>query len=1105
MSEKEILAKTYNSSEVEEPIYKRWLSSGAFHAVPDSRGPDRRYVVMMPLPNVTGALHMGHAMDNVMQDLLIRWHRMMGDNTLWMPGTDHAGIATQAVVEKRLKELEGLTRHDVGRDGLVERIWRWKDQYQSRIIEQQQRMGCSCDWKRQRFTMDAVCAGAVRHAFFRMFSDSLIFRGKRLVNWDVYLRTTISDDEMYYETINGYFWHLVYPVIDPQKGEPENVVVATTRPETMLGDTAVAVHPDPEKALNQIIKETEEQLSYVSGAVKAELEEKRTALEERKNAVLPRLLLLRDMALDGRKVNLPLLDRPIPLITDEWAKPELGSGCVKITPAHDYNDYDVWMRHRDMIDIINILNSDGTLNENAGPYAGLDRFQAREAVVSDLKAQGLLEKTEEREVEIGHSDRSKTPVEPFLSDQWFIKMGDVDGGILMGRGTKKEFSSPGLVQAAMDAVSDGRVAIHPERYTKTYLDWLSEKRDWPISRQLWWGHRIPVWSKTYEAGALGNEKVFAEIAEYLKHKNSEEEEVLVGINAIDTERGVLFHEKELGGLKPPAWHREEACRIDVCLLSDTEGVIRLLEEHGFEQDKDVLDTWFSSALWPFSTLGWPSPETAEIEEGEAVLGAQNGSENCLDYYYPGSCLVTARDIITLWVARMVLAGLYCLGDVPFTDVFIHANILDGKGVRMSKSKGNGIDPVDIIGAYGTDAMRYVLCDMQTGTQDIRLPVTAVCPECGYHNDLGITKHGSSIFCYVCGKNTDGSLRKGACGKEFDVLGTLPHLKQATLISERFETGRAFCTKLWNSARFVFMNLGDPPDTDIDPDELLIEDRWILGRLSETIREVTHGLEIYNPSYAMNAVREFFWSNFCDWYLELAKPRLYNKTDVSRDIACRMLTFVMDVTLRLLHPFIPFMTEYLWQKLGTLAAERGLGTIASLSPSRDLITAAWPRPLMDSEDGEVVSAFSILQEIVRAVRDIRADRSVPPKQKLTVTLDPQKETEGIIGNNIHVLKELAGIETVNLQQGAKRMPGSASKIAGGCQLFVHDIIDDELEKKRLKEALLKANNEIDVCRKKLENKNFIERAPRDVVQKQRDRLSDCLADKDRITKSLKELE
>ena len=1097
MTEKSKLSKTYIPSKVEEKIYKLWLKSGAFHAAPDDRGKEKRYVVMMPLPNVTGALHMGHAMDNVMQDLLIRWHRMMGDNTLWMPGTDHAGIATQAVIEKRLKELEGITRHEIGREGLVERIWKWKAQYQARIIEQQQRMGCSCDWERQRFTMDKVCARAVRHAFFHMFGDGLIFRGKRLVNWDVFLHTTISDDEMYYETVDGYFWNLVYPVIEPEKGEPKSVIVATTRPETMLGDTAVAIHPDPEGSLNHKIKEIKKELAHAGPASKDEYEKELLELENRKKTILPQLLKLRDMAKAGRKVMLPLLNRPIPLIMDEWAKPELGSGCVKITPAHDYNDYDVWMRHRDTIDIINILNQDGTLNENAGPYKGMDRFKARDKVVEDLDKQGLLNGIEERVVEIGHSDRSKTPIEPFLSDQWFIKMGDVEDGIIMGRGTKKEHKSAGLVQAAMDAVIDGRVKIHPERYKKTYLDWLAEKRDWPISRQLWWGHRIPVWSKTYENDQLASETLFAELICILEDNKETQKEILICINTIETEKKVIVKGAGLSQFSLPLWHKEEKCRVDVCLLNDEDALIKVLESHGYEQDPDVLDTWFSSALWPFSTLGWPLPESAEVDEGQAPLGPLDGYEDCCEYYYPGSCLATGRDIITLWVARMVLAGLYCLGDIPFTDVFIHANILDGKGVRMSKSKGNGIDPVDIIDAHGTDAVRYVISDMQTGTQDIRLPVTAICPECEHHNDLAGTKHGRNIFCYVCNK----------CQKEFDVLGTLPNLKQAKLTSERFEIGRAFCTKLWNSARFAFMNMENVPAAKWTPGDLAIEDLWIISRLSKTIRAVNRGLTQYNPSFAINAVRDFFWSSFCDWYLELAKPRLTVKPahNNSGIIVRQVLALCLDQIFRLLHPFIPYITEHLWQILSEYAPERGFIDMAQLKVTGHLITAPWPVPFSAYENEGLEGSFAVFQNITRAVREIRAERNVPPREKLAVTINPSHEHKGLISDHAYIIKELGGISELTVKTGAKRTPGSAYKLISTCQIFVHNVINDEEEKKRLKKALLEVEKEITLCEKKLGNENFINRAPEKVVQKQRDRLSEHKKNKERIMESLKGLE
>jgi valyl-tRNA synthetase len=1057
------LPRTYDPSSVEPAITKRWLQGGAFAALPDDRPRDRRYVIMMPLPNVTGALHMGHAMDNVMQDLLIRWHRMMGDNALWMPGTDHAGIATQAVVEKRLKELEGKTRHDLGREGLVDRIWQWKDQYQARIIAQQQRMGCSCDWDRQRFTMDPVCARAVRHMFFKLFEDGLLVRGKRLVNWDPYLQTSISDDEVYHEAVQGHFWYVRYPVIEPRPGEPAHVVVATTRPETMLGDTAVACHPDPEAELARVIATAEAELAAARDKDRPALEAEVARLHARRTEVLPLLVRLRDMATDGRQVRLPLQDRPIPLILDEWAKPELGTGCVKITPAHDANDYAVWTRHSERFGIVNILNPDGTLNEAAGAYRGLDRFVARDRVVADLLALGLLERVEDREIEIGHSDRSKTPIEPYLSDQWFITMGDVEGGIVMGAGTPREHRSSGLVQAAMDAVLDGRVAIHPQRYTKTYLDWLAEKRDWPVSRQLWWGHRIPVWTR--EAASLE----VLEIADMLE------------------------------GDPRVAWRAQDGV-LDVCLLEDDPALLALLEAEGFQQDPDVLDTWFSSALWPFSTLGWPDPATAPVEPGQRPLAARGTALDALDFYYPGSCLVTGRDIITLWVARMVLAGLYCLGDIPFSDVFIHANILDGKGERMSKSKGNGIDPVDVIASYGTDAMRYVLCDMQTGTQDIRLPVTATCPVCGHANDLGDTRHGSSIFTYLCGQPLQGRAREGGCGAEFDVLGTLPDLPKATLTSERFDIGRGFCTKLWNSARFAFMNLDEPPAEGVAAGDLTLEDRWLLHGLDVAVEGVQKGLSDYNPSAALGAVRDFFWAELCDWYLEIVKPRLAAGGH-SAAVARAVLAFALDQVLRLLHPFVPFITEHLWQLLGEVAPVRGLGRLAEAPTSTQLIAAAWPVARPALRDAPARALFGVLQQLIGGLREFRSAQNLPLRQPLAVTLRCPAGLVQDLRAHGHLIANLVNLSAVHVDPEAARLPGMASKVVGEIEILVHDAIDSEAERQRLQRELERVDREIDICEKKLTNPSFVERAPAAVVTQQRERQDGYRVQRQAILESL----
>ena len=575
-------ATAYDPRPIEEATTRRWLDARAFSAIPDGR--EQSYVVMMPLPNVTGALHMGHAMDNVMQDLLVRWHRMRGDNTLWMAGTDHAGIATQAVVEKRLKELEGKTRRDIGREALVDRIWEWKEVCQKRIIQQQQAMGCSCDWDRQRFTLDPVCARAVFHTFFNMFRDGLIYQGDRLVNWDCVLQTAVANDEVYPETVNGHFWHLRYPVIDPKPGEPEYVIVATTRPETMLGDTAVAVHPTPGRQLDKLIAEAEHKLAETPQKEKSAAEAELDRLRSRKDGHLVALQQLAAMAQDGRQVMLPLQERPIPMICDRWAKPELGSGCVKITPGHDPNDYEVWTRHAEKIDLINLLNPDGSYNQQAGAYTGLDRNEVRQKVVADLDAAGLLAEIEDREVEIKHSDRSKSPIEPYLSLQWFVKMDDVQGGIVCGRGTDKEFVAPGLAQAAMDAADEnwtsatGRnVSFHPDpiRYRNTYLNWLSEKRDWCISRQLWWGHRIPIWSRRDTQETIGDiASGLSELGGETLHLTTREEE--------DGSRTLL------------------ACVLDPVTCTRE---IDALESAGLERDPDVLDTWFSSALWPHSTFG----------------------------------------------------------------------------------------------------------------------------------------------------------------------------------------------------------------------------------------------------------------------------------------------------------------------------------------------------------------------------------------------------------------------------------------------------------------------------------------------------------------------
>jgi valyl-tRNA synthetase len=1077
------MPKHYEFKDYEGHIYRRWLEADAFAAVPDERSDT--YVIMMPLPNVTGALHMGHAMDNVMQDLLTRWHRMEGLNSLWMPGTDHAGIATQAVVEKRLFELEGKTRHDIGREALVDKIWAWKDEYQERIIQQLQQIGCSCDWKRARFTMDAVCARAVREAFFRLFRDGLIYRGFRLVNWDCQLQTAVSDDEIIYEKIQSHFWHMRYPVIDPQPGEPEYVVVATTRPETMLGDTAVACHPAPAGELDRLLRLLSEKIKTAPRREVPLLEEDMARIERRKSELLPQLLKFKDMAEQGRKIMLPLLDREMPLILDSWAKPELGSGCVKITPAHDPNDYDVWRRHRNEIGIVNILNDDGTLNENAGPYAGLDRLDARNKVVADLESRGLMHEIEDREIEIGHSDRSKSPIEPYLSKQWFIRMGDIPDGILCGQGTDKEFQAVGLAQAAIDATDldyrspTGRnLTFFPDhtRYGGTYRAWLTEKRDWCISRQLWWGHRIPIWHGSFSSD---------ELPDIIQKLPVEDQTLCIWIA---DQEGELFKPDSQLTLRP-------AERYDILVSLRREGDRKtadpVLKSIGLNQDPDVLDTWFSSALWPFSTLGWPDPETARVNSGQRPLGRQPGHKDALEYYYPGSCLITGRDIITLWVARMQVMGLYLLGDVPFTDCFIHANIQDGKGERMSKSKGNGIDPVDIIEKYGADAMRYVLCDMQTGTQDIRLPVQAISPFTGELVDLATARHGRTIFTYICPRS----------GKEFDVLGTMSDLPMAKIISERFDMGRAFCTKLWNAARFALLNLGEHRAEPLDMDELAEEDRWILSRLSRVVAEVTYQLRAYNPSAAIGAAREFFWSELCDWYLELIKPRFRN--EAAAPIARSVLAFALDQVLRLFHPFIPFITEVLWERLGLQCPARGLKRPA---PASDLlISAAWPQPQAEHRDADMERDFAFIQDMIRAVRELRARTKVPPKQKIGALIRADADIAAVVRRLERHVLNLGGLESLQVASDIKRPAAAAMQVVGSAELYLTGVIDPQKEAERLRKQRDKLYKDIEKAAARLENPNFVERAPEHVVTAEKERLSDARVQVELIEQNLAALE
>jgi valyl-tRNA synthetase len=954
------LPKQYDPKEAQQRWLAFWNEHGYFHSRPEpNRDP---FTIVIPPPNVTGALHMGHALNNTLQDVLIRWRRVQGRNALWVPGTDHAGIATQAVVERRLKETEKKTRHDVGRDELVRRIWQWKDQYEARILGQLRELGCSCDWSRTRFTLDEGCSRAVRTTFFKMFRDGYIFRGKRLVNWDTQLQTAVADDEIYYEKVPGKFWTFRYPVKDVPG---EFIRFSTTRPETMLGDTAVAVHPDDSRYKHMV----------------------------------------------GKLVTIPLNGREIPVIADPLlVDPTLGTGAVKVTPAHDPNDYASGVRHK--LPMINILNADGTINEAGAPFAGLTCEQAREKCVAAMEERGLLEGVEDREIDLAHSDRSKTPIQPYLSDQWFVRMGDRDDG------------KPGLAQTAMDAVTSGRVKVFPERYAKTYLDWLGEKRDWCISRQLWWGHRIPIW--------------------YVRCPEAELKRAFAGQEEV-------------------TWRLdEENSRWLVCALQDLPADA-IGGKYPLEQDPDVLDTWFSSALWPHSTLGWPehTPELA--------------------YYYPTSVLVTSRDIITLWVARMVLTGLYNMGEVPFRHVYIHPKILDGFGESMSKSKGNGIDPLDIIERYGTDALRYGMVHVATETQDSRMPVANVCPHCGTLVPVKqehMYMRTRRVTCPSCKK----PFRPGGPWPEVD-----PELATARQASDRFEMGRNFANKLWNAARFLLLNLEGYTPAAVRVEDLPLEDRWILSRLATTAAAVTESLEGYHFSDVARSVYDFTWSEFCDWYVEMSKGRL--RDEAARPLAQRVLAGILDGILRLVHPVMPFVAESIWQALAEAAFERGL---PAPEPSAESVTIApWPHYPASWRDAAMEARIARMQGLVRIVRDVRSRYNIDTRTPLTVTVRCAEAIATDFRTLAPFITSLAGVGSLACGPDATKPPRAATHVNQEfeARVSLEGLIDTNAEIKRLEKQVADKLKHLQASRAKLDNAGFIGRAPADVVQQQRELVGD----------------
>jgi valyl-tRNA synthetase len=956
----EQLSKVYEPKTIEKQANEIWLSGGYFRAEakPEGRKP---YTIVIPPPNVTAPLHLGHALNNALQDVLIRFRRMQNFNTLWMPGTDHAGIATQTVVEKRLLAEQGKKRTDFQRDEFVAHVQAWKDEYEATIIRQLKAMGCSCDWERTRFTMDEVCAKAVRAAFFKLFRDGLIYRGKRLVNWDPATQTVLADDEVEHETVEGFFWYMRYPLVEPVEVEGqrvEYVTVATTRPETMLGDTAVAMNPGDKRARELV----------------------------------------------GKKIRLPIVGRIIPIIADEHVvlpnaesedeKAKFSTGFLKVTPAHDPDDWEIGQRNN--LEVINVMAPDGSISDKFGwtdweqiknpdveNLIGMDRFEAREAVVEWFREEGLLEEVRPYSHEVGHSYRSHVPIEPYLSDQWYIAVKKPISSLVardsslageLIEGTDVPVNS--LAGLALKPLLDGRLRFIPERYANTYRGWLENLRDWPISRQLWWGHRIPIW--------------------YCQ--NCEQ------INS---------------GMNDPT--RCEKCGSDKLM-----------------RDEDVLDTWFSSALWPFSTMGWPE-ETAEMKT-----------------FYPGDVLCTAREIITLWVSRMVMMGQYCAGDIPFRDVFIHAMIQDGEGRKMSKSLGNGIDPLVAINSHGADAMRFTLVSMTTQTQDVRMPVEKM---------------------------------KLPDGREENT-------------SPKFDIGRNFCNKLWNASRFAMMNLDGVEPDKFDKDKMTVTDRWILSRLAQTINDVTEQLNEFKFSEPLTQLYKFFWNDFCDWYLEWIKPRMLDNQQ--KPIAQNVLAFVLDQTLRLLHPFVPFITEGIFQKLNEIAPVRGLKGPAETKKSEALVIAEWPKQINSLIDKDSDEQIALIQSVIRAIRDVRSKYNKPPSEMLCVSAKMRQEHTEILSRNAELIRQLAGVKEFKTGTTIVKPPNAAVAIADMTEIYVHDVIDPEAERKRLEKQKGEIEKAKEAVEARLNDENFVNKAKPQVVAQAKDKLSELTEQLKQLEKHLSEL-
>lgn len=862
MTEKNI-PTVYDPQTVEAKWYTFWEEQQLFHAeVEKDKNP---FSIVIPPPNVTGQLHMGHALDNTLQDILIRFRRMQGYNTLWMPGTDHAGIATQIKVEEMLNKEEGISRYDLGREAFIEKVWEWKHQYGNRITTQLKSLGASCDWQRERFTMDEGCSKAVKEVFVSLYEKGLIYQGNRITNWCPRCNTALSDIEVEHEEKPGHLYHVRYPV---EGSEGEYVTVATTRPETILGDTGVAVNPEDARYKHLV----------------------------------------------GKYLILPLVGRRLPVIADEYVDSAFGTGAVKVTPSHDPNDFEMGLRHN--LPQIVVINNDGTMAADTGKYAGMDRYECRKVLVDDLKEAGYLVKIDDHSHAVGHCQRCATVVEPLVSKQWFVKM------------------QP-LAEPAIDAVTSGKIQFVPERFTKIYINWMTNIRDWCISRQIWWGHRIPAW--------------YCQCGETIVS-------------------------------------REE---VTVCPKCGS---------HALEQDPDVLDTWFSSALWPFSTMGWPEA-TEEVK-----------------HFYPTSVLVTGYDIIFFWVARMVMMGLAFQKEIPFKHVFIHGLVRDSQGRKMSKSLGNGIDPLEVIEQYGADTLRFTLVTGNTPGNDMRF------------------------------------------------------------YWERVESSRNFANKLWNASRFVLMNL-EGFDSSFRPqaEEYTLADQWILSRYAKTVQDVTRNMERFELGEAARLCYEFIWNEYCDWYIELAKGRLYNKENIrERAVAQYVLWQVLENTLKLLHPFMPFVTEEIWEKLPHE------GTSIMVSP--------WPEFTGAYVKEEAETNMTTIMETIKAIRNMRAEVNVPPGKKSEVILQiAAEEMLEVFKNNIQYIKTLAAAEPVAIHGLSQEKPENAmAAVVSGVEIYLplKGLIDVEKENARLNKELAGLEKELSRVAGKLSNEGFVAKAPAEVIAKEK---------------------